>query len=102
MAVGVGAGIEGVAELFEGEGARSAAGSWDGRCRDPGLEMFKAAYHLAVQMGLGTGDIPELRTENGVLHAFTPTGRKLRLVPGPGWEEESGYADLLRSLRQRS
>ncbi len=101
MTIGVRDGIDGVAGLFEGESPRRAVGSWDGRCCDPGLEMFKAAYRLAVEMGLGAEDIPELRTENGVLHAFIPNGRKIRLVMGSGWEE-SGYVDLLRSLRRRS
>ncbi len=102
MAISVRDGTNGVADLSERERPRGAGMSWDGRCHDPGLEMFKAAYQLAVQMGLGADDIPELRTENGVLHVFIPNGGKIRLEPYPGWEEESGYADLLRSLRPRS
>jgi hypothetical protein len=102
MAISNRDGIDGVAGLFDGEGPRRPEGSWDGRCRDPGLEMFKAAYHLAVEMGLRAEAIPDLRTENGVLHAYMPTGTKIKLELRPGWEEESGYAGHLSALLQQS
>jgi hypothetical protein len=67
----------------------------------PGLEVFKVANNQTVQMRLDTEDIPELKIENGILHAFLPNGRKLILVPGPRWAQESSYTDLIRDLKSR-
>ncbi|MDW5561863.1 MAG: hypothetical protein SA339_01445 [Methanomassiliicoccus sp.] len=42
--------------------------------------------------------MPELRSENGVMHAIRPSGKKLRLEDTTGWEQLSGYAKLVDEL----
>jgi len=92
--------MEGTAAPFGESGADRPRGTWDGRCHDPGLEMFRKAYDLACRMGIAPEAMPELRTENGVLHAFRPDGSKIRLEKVDGWESRTGYLDLLLTLRR--
>lgn len=76
-------------------------GIWDGRSLDPSLPMFREAVLYAERSGLTKDYMPELRSENGVLHAFVGTHRKLRLELVPGWEHSSGYAALVDGLRKK-
>jgi hypothetical protein len=100
MAMSVKDGLNGVSALFNG--GKVEREKWDGRSPDPSLEMFRAAYYLACQMGLSSDRMPDLRTENGVLHAYRPNGSKIPLTYSIGWAEQSGYAELLRELKGRS
>lgn len=76
-------------------------GFWDGRSLDPSLPMFREAVQYAERRGLTKEYMPELRSENGVLHAFIGPRRKLRLEPIPDWEQSSGYAALVDELRKK-
>jgi hypothetical protein len=60
--------------------------------------MFRKAVNHALMKGLTWDYMPELRSENGVLHAIRPSGRKLRLEDVAGWEQRSGYAELVDEL----
>jgi hypothetical protein len=71
---------------------------WDGRCMDPSLGMFRKAVDYALAQGLAWEFMPELRSENGVLHAIRPSGKKLRLQDVIGWEQRSGYAKLVDEM----
>lgn len=62
------------------------------------MEMFRKAVEYAELQGLTPDYMPELRSENGVLHAIRPSGRKLRLEDREGWEQLSGYAKLVEEL----
>jgi hypothetical protein len=95
-------GADGAEILIEGIEEKVPQGRWDGRSHDPTLKMFKAAYELARTMGIRPEDMPDLRSENGVLHAYSRSGAKLRLDPVPGWERSSGYVDMLISISARS
>lgn len=81
------------------DGNRGRRGSWDGRSHDPSLSMFRRAFIYAVERGLRPEFMPELRTENGVLHAYRQDGTKLRLEQVPEWEDLTGYASLVAELR---
>lgn len=82
------------------DGAKAGRGSWDGRCDDPSLSMFRRAFSYAVERGLRSEFMPELRSENGVLHAYRHDGTKLRLEPCPEWEDRTGFASLVEDLRK--
>lgn len=71
---------------------------WDGICHDPSLPMFREAVRYAEARGLTPDFMPELRPENGILHAFRQNGEKLRLEHGKEWEYKSGYAALVEEL----
>ena len=73
-------------------------GTWDGRCHDPSLNMYREAVRYAEARGIPPELMPELRSENGVLHAYRPNGKKLKLEAGPGWEHRSGYSVLVGEL----
>lgn len=88
----------GCGEVFP-EGTSARSGSWDGRSPDPSLGMFRRAFSYAVDKGLSPEFMPELRSENGVLHAYRRDGSKLRLEHSPEWEDRSGYASLVEELR---
>lgn len=81
------------------EGAVGRRGAWDGRSPDPSLGMFRRAFKYAVERGLSPEFMPELRSENGVLHAYRQDGSKIRLDHCPGWEDRTGYASLVEELR---
>ena len=88
----------GCGEVFSDAPARTR-GTWDGRSHDPSLGMFRRAFSYAVERGLWPEFMPELRSENGVLHAYRRDGTKLRLEQGPGWEDRTGYASLVEELK---
>lgn len=81
------------------DGMGEKKGSWDGRSQDPSLGMFRRAFSYAVERGLNPEFMPDLRAENGVLHAYRQDGSKLRLEHVPGWEDRTGYASLVEELR---
>ena len=89
----------GCGEVFSEAASVRRGGNWDGRSHDPSLGMFRRAFAYAVERGLSPEFMPELRSENGVLHAFRRDGTKLRLEHCPGWADRSGYASLVEELR---
>lgn len=89
----------GCGEVFSNGPAGKGRGSWDGRSHDPSLSMFRRAFSYAVEQGLNSEFMPDLRSENGVLHAYRQDGTKLRLEQCPGWEDRTGYASLVEELR---
>ncbi|MDW5562977.1 MAG: hypothetical protein SA339_07095 [Methanomassiliicoccus sp.] len=84
--------------MDKASGIRKGENMWDGRCIDPSLRMFRKAVDYALAKGLAWDDMPELRSENGVMHAIRPSGKKLRLEDKPGWEHQSGYAKLVNEM----
>ncbi len=81
---------------------RTSGGHWDGRCFDPCLSMFRIAYEAALAAGLSGDLVPELRSENGVLHSFRPNGRKISLKSADDCGVGSEYASFLQEIRGRA
>jgi hypothetical protein len=79
-------------------GKENKMGKWDGRSMEPNLRMFCKAVDYALSRGLTWNNMPELRSENGVMHAIQPNGKKLRLEDRKGWEQQSGYAKLVSEM----
>ncbi|OPY29699.1 MAG: hypothetical protein A4E31_00582 [Methanomassiliicoccales archaeon PtaU1.Bin030] len=77
---------------------RASGGRWDGRCPDPCLSVFRIAYEAALAAGLSGDLMPELRSENGVLHSFRPNGRKIPLKSAGDCGAGSEYASLLQEI----
>ncbi len=63
--------------------------------------MFREAVKYAYEMGLTPDFIPELRSENGVLHAFKENGEKIRLEHGPDWAYKTGFAKLVEERTEQ-
>jgi len=75
---------------------------WDERCLDPCLSMFRIAYEAALAAGLSGDLMPELRSENGVLHAFRHNGSKFPLRSADDCGIGSEYASFLEEICVRA
>jgi len=64
--------------------------------------MFRIAYEAALAAGLSGDLMPELRSENGVLHAFRHNGSKFPLRSADDCGIGSEYASFLEEICVRA
>jgi hypothetical protein len=82
-------------------GLKRGPGIWEGE-RDPlTYTLFREAVQYAMARGLRDEYIPDLRTENGILHAVHPGGRLIRLKYTIDWEKQEEYKALVEEMVRR-
>lgn len=74
---------------------------WEGERYSLTYYLFRKAVEYAESKGLRGQYIPELRTENGILHAYRPNGRSVRLKYTTDWDQQEEYKALVEEMVQR-
>jgi hypothetical protein len=74
---------------------------WEGERYHLTYFLFREAVKYAESKGLRDQYLPDLRTENGILHAIHPNGRMIRLKYTTDWDQQEEYKTLVDEMVQR-
>lgn len=74
---------------------------WEGERYPLTYRLFREAVKYAESKGLRDQYLPDLRTENGILHAVHPNGRMIRLNYTTDWDQQEEYKALVDEMVQR-
>jgi hypothetical protein len=74
---------------------------WEGERYPLTYRLFREAVRYAETKGLRDQQLPDFRTENGILHAIHPNGRMIRLKYTTDWDQQEEYKALIEEMLQR-